>query len=93
MLNVEPSDEEKLAGIEMVNKEVGHLGIAMKLGKDYGCDPQVIYDWEYWRVWNILKVEHMLRLFNERLQKVYEEKAKQKKRVVGNVFKDGSVYR
>lgn len=74
LLNIELSEEEIMAGAQEVAKEIGPLGVAVNIAQMFSTDPDIILEWPYCKVWNILKINHLKELYSERLRKVMEKK-------------------
>lgn len=72
-LKYEPKAEEKAAGIQELTRLTGDMGTVMALAKDFSVDPDVILEWKYGKVYNILYVNLQNFLYNERLEKEREK--------------------
>lgn len=77
-LKYDPSEEEQSAGIGQLSKMTGEMGTIMALAKDYGKDPDEILSWKYGKVFNILYTNLQSHLYQERLMKLRERRAKEK---------------
>ena len=77
-LKYEPTEEERSAGIGQLSKLTGEMGTIMALAKDYGKDPDEVLGWKYGKVFNILYTNLQSHLFQERLMKVRERRAREK---------------
>lgn len=75
-LHYDPSEEEKAAGVMALSAATGEMSTIMALAKDYGKDPDEILGWKYGKVFNILYTNLQGHLYQQRLQKVREDKRK-----------------
>lgn len=75
-LTYKPSEEEKRAGIIELNDKVGYLGTVKVLAKNYYLDPDLILSWSWSKVFGILKTDLEEFRYQERLNKIMQEKYK-----------------
>ena len=75
-LAYKPSEEEKRAGIIELNDKVGYLGTVKVLAKNYSLDPDLILSWSWSKVFGILKTDLEEFRYQERLNKIMQEKYK-----------------
>ena len=75
-LAYKPSEEEKRAGIIELNDKVGYLSTVKVLAKNYSLDPDLILSWSWSKVFGILKTDLEEFRYQERLNKIMQEKYK-----------------
>lgn len=75
LLNYEPTQEEKNAGIEQLSKNIGELATIKALAKDYSQDPDYILEnWKWGKVFGILYSDLETYKYQERYRKAFEKK-------------------
>ena len=77
-LKYEPTQEEKDAGLERYAAEVGELGTAYALAKEFAKDPDEILLWKYGKVFGYLRKQKADGDFQRRYSAVLARKAKSK---------------
>lgn len=77
-LRYEPTIDEKKAGIANLNKMTGYMGVAMAIAKQFSTDPDVVLQWKYGKVFNILYVNKLNADYQKKYQQVIEQKNKLK---------------
>lgn len=74
MLRYEPTEEQKRAGLDRLNKAVGEMATIRALAKEYGQDPDTILSWQYGKVFGILLCNLEEHKYNERYKKIIDER-------------------
>lgn len=77
-LKYTPSQEEKDAGVERYSAEVGELGTAYDIAKEYKIDPDEVLGWKYGKVFGHLRKRKAEYDYQKRYDKVMERRAKNK---------------
>lgn len=77
-LKYTPSQEEKDAGVERYAKEVGEIGTAYAIAKEFSLDPDVILGWKYGKVFGYLRKQKADGDFQRRYSEVMARKSKKK---------------
>jgi len=77
-LKYTPSQEEKDAGVEKYAKEVGEIGTAYAIAKEFSKDPDEILAWKYGKVFGYLRKQKADGDFQRRYNDVINRKHKTK---------------
>ncbi len=77
-LKYTPTQEEKDAGVERYAKEVGEIGTAYAIAKEFSLDPDVILNWKYGKVFGYLRKQKADGDFQRRYSEVMARKSKKK---------------
>ena len=77
-LKYTPTQEEKDAGVERYAKEVGEIGTAYAIAKEFSLDPDVILGWKYGKVFGYLRKQKADGDFQRRYSEVMARKSKKK---------------
>lgn len=77
-LKYTPTQEEKDAGVERYAKEVGEIGTAYAIAKEFCLDPDVILGWKYGKVFGYLRKQKADGDFQRRYSEVMARKHKKK---------------
>ena len=77
-LKYTPSQEEKDAGVERYAKEVGEIGTAYAIAKEFSMDPDTILGWKYGKVFGYLRKQKADGDFQRRYNDIIARKHKTK---------------
>lgn len=77
-LKYTPTQEEKDAGVERYAKEVGEIGTAYAIAKEFSLDPDVILNWKYGKVFGYLRKQKADGDFQRRYSEIMARKSKKK---------------
>lgn len=78
LLKYNPTVNELAADIQGFSKRVGVFSTVKAIAKAYGCDPDVVLNWEYYKVFSILYTDLEEHKYQERYHKVLENEYKHK---------------
>lgn len=73
-LQYTPSADEIAAGIEDLQKKIGHLSTVGALAEKFSKDPDEILRWSYSKVFGLLRKELLNSKFQERYNKIVSRK-------------------
>lgn len=74
MLDYTPTADEQAAGLDQFNAEIGSMGTIKALAKAYSKDPDEVLQWDYAKVFEILRTDLAEVKFNRRFQAVVKRK-------------------
>lgn len=78
LLKYDPEPEEIRAGVYDLCRNIGNYGTIKALAKNYNCDPDVIFDWKYGKVFGILYTDLEEYKYQKRLHKIQMDSARSK---------------
>ena len=79
-LKYNPTPEELAAGIEAFTLHTGEMTTIMAIAEQFNTDPDIILEWKYGKVFNILFTNLQAHLYRERLNKQLAKKAQNEAR-------------